>query len=69
MITDGAKNSIIIDDKSGRLIDSWAPVIRADTDLLYQQKEEKISFHHGFGYYFGKENNWHAHPDLFSRLL
>jgi len=61
MITDEVKNNIIVYDRSGKLLDSWGTRYPGGHGLtLSKEGGEDFLFITDCGYYFGKDNNWHA---------
>lgn len=61
MITDEVKNNILIYDKSGKLLDSWGTRYPGGHGLtLSSEGEEDFLFISDCGYFFGKDNKWHA---------
>lgn len=61
MITDEVKNNILLYDKSGKLLDSWGTRYPGGHGLtLSSEGEEDFLFITDCGYFYGKDNQWHA---------
>ncbi|CAN5592960.1 peptidylglycine monooxygenase-like protein [soil metagenome] len=61
MVGDEVRNNILVYDRSGKLLDSWGTRYPGGHGLtLSPEGGEDFLFITDCGWYFGKDNNWHA---------